>query len=203
MKIPKIFQTLFILVIAFSLASCNMPFVAPEPTATSTATPTLPPTETPIPTDTPVPPTETPTVPPVTDTPLPTPIPPTATNTKVPTAAVYYPTPRDFYSGSFENGTLTFRIGPNPYLVIPKSVVLKKAACKEGGTINTTINFEPPPTYDIDDGVFSIVYSDTVNIYGRFISEIRATGSITLKLKKDGKACTVGPLAWYADAVTP
>lgn len=202
MKKPNFFHILFISLTILSLAGCNMPFFAPEPTPTATASPTPPPTETPLPTDTPVPPTETPTLPPPTDTPPPpTPIPPTATNTKVPTVASFSPHPRDLFNGTFENGTLSFRIGPNPYLVIPKMVVVKKAVCKEGGTINDALTFDDVPTYEIKDGKFTINYMDVVIITGQFTSEVKATGSITLNLKKEGKKkCTVGPFVWYAEA---
>lgn len=202
MKKPKIFHILFVSLTILSLAGCNMPFFAPAPTATATPSPTLPPTETPLPTDTPVPPTETPTLPPPTDTPPPpTAIPPTATNTRIPTAVVVNPFPRDLFTGTFENGTLSFRIGPNPYLVIPKTVVVKKATCKEGGTISDSIAFAGTPTYEIKDGKFSINYLDMVIISGQFTSQTKATGSITLYLKKDAKKCTVGPFVWYAAAV--
>ena len=202
MKKPKIFHIFFAVLTIVSLTGCNLPFIAPEPTPTATASPTLPPTETPLPTDTPVPPTETPTVPPPTDTPPPpTAIPPTATNTKVPTVAFFFPHPRDLFNGTFETGVLSLRIGPNPYLIIPKTVVVKKATCKEGGTINDSIVFDGVPTYEIKDGKFSINYQDMVIISGQFTSQIKATGSITLNLKNEGKKCTVGPYVWYAEAI--
>lgn len=202
MKKPKIFHIFFVTLTILSLAGCNLPFIAPEPTATATATATLPPTDTPVPTDTPLPPTETPTIPPPTDTPPPpTPIPPTATNTKIPTVAAFYPIPRDLFVGTFENGSITFRIGPNPYLVIPKTVAVKKATCKEGYNISETVVFEGTPTYRIEEGKFTIIYMDSVNISGTFISQIKASGSISLNLKSEGRKCTIGPLIWYADAV--
>ncbi len=202
MSKPKIFRTLYILLTVISLSACNMPFIAPEPTATATFTATALPSNTPLPTNTPVTPTETPTLALPTETPTFTLIPPTATATKIPTRASIYPIPRSFFSGTFDNGKLTFRIGTNQYLIIPKSITVKKAVCQEGGTISQTINFEPPPNYRIEDGKFTINYEGIVVITGYFQSTTRATGTITLNLKTE-KKCTIGPLYWNASGVLP
>jgi hypothetical protein len=205
MQKPKLIHILFVCLTAFSLVGCNLPFIAPQPTATSTASPTLPPTETPLPTNTPVPPTETPTLAPPTETPpvaLPTAIPATATNTKQPTQSVFYPHPRDIFNGTFDSGVLVFRIGANPYLIIPKTVAVKKAECKEGGTLSDTVVFDTT-NYEIRDGRFSINNVNGVTITGMFTSQVRATGSITLVLKNDKKNCTIGPLFWNATGATP
>jgi len=201
----KRFHTLFSLLLVLALSGCNLPFLAPEPT------PTPLPTATEVPTNTPVPPTETPTLPPPTETatlPPPTPaitatsfLVPTAIPTKAPTLAPILPIPRDLFEGTFEGGRLSFRIGTNPNVIIPKLVTLKKAQCKGGGTISDTISFEPPPTFWLLNGKFTITAGgDQVYWTGQFNTSKRASGSITLKVKKDNKACVIGPVAWTATA---
>lgn len=193
-----------------SLTGCNLPTFGPAATPTATVTATLPPSPTP----TQPPPTETPTVPAATNTPevsQPTPPAeaaptqaPTATQPPatavVPTVGVPVPVSRALFDGVFPGGRLSFRIGELSSRVIPKTVTLKGAECKEGGKLNDSISFEPPPSFVIDQGKFTMTQGDQVTISGQFLSSTRAAGTITLRLRGGGKACTVGPLSWTANA---
>ena len=200
MKKTKLFQTMFSLLMILALSGCYMPFLAPEPTATPLPTPTDVPTATlPPPTEIPtLAPTETATLPPPTPTLMPTAFIPTAKPTKAPTLTPIEPIPRDLFTGEFEGGTLSFRIGANKTIIIPKIINLRKATCKEGGKLSDTISFEPPPSFIIENAKFTITVGTQVYWTGQFVSAKRASGSITIKVKGDSKNCTVGPVAWSA-----
>lgn len=205
MQKTKILCLLLLLTLAASVAGCNypgMPGMA-TPTATPTATPpptptSLPPTNTlpPPPTETAAPPpvpTNTQGPPPPTAVP-PTPIPPTATK------VIITPASRALFMGSFTGGTLTFRVHENSKLVIPKTVTVKSASCKEGGKISDHISFEPPPMFEIANLKFTMTQGDQVTISGQFLTATTANGTITLTIKDDSGKCTIGPLPWTASA---
>lgn len=199
-KTKPVLFTLFSLILILLTSGCNLPFIAPPdtPTPTFTNTPTqVPPTATipPTATFTPtvIPPTATATLPP----PPPTVIP---TATKVPTKEPVVPLSKSKYEGSFAGGTLLLRTGPNGASVVPKTLILKKAACKEGGKISESLSFEPPTFFWITDGKFAIYWGSEVTITGVFISPTRATGSLKLEFTSP-KKCTVGPVTWTADIV--
>lgn len=190
--------TVLMLVAALALSGCNLSVSKPEeiPTSAPTMPPTAIPTQ-PPPTNTSLP-TETATLPPPTETLfIPTPVPPTATRTVAPTAIV--PVAGDKFDGSFDNGFLVFRIGTKGNWVILKSVTLKKANCQEGGTITQVVDYPSPTNFPVENGRFSF-YLDPVTISGQFITNKRASGSIKLVFKSQGKTCTVGPLTWQASA---
>jgi hypothetical protein len=204
-KTKPVLFTIFSLFLILMTSGCNLPFISPPatPTPTFTDTPTqVPPTEIPTmaPTFTPttIPPTATATIPPA---PPPTVI-PTATKppTKAPTKEPVVPFSKTKYEGSFPGGTFLIRTGPNGASVVPKSLVLKKAACKEGGKISESMDFEPPTFFWITDGKFAIYWGNEVTITGVFISPTRATGSLKVELTSP-KKCTIGPVTWTADWV--
>jgi hypothetical protein len=207
-----------LLLIAALLAAalaCNMPrLVIPEPTRTPAptlpASPTIPPLPvknppTPTSAPSPAPPTPTFAPPPATAAPpteaaavtltlppSPTVIPPT------PTAGYPVPDDRALFEGAFTGGKLTFRIGANSQTVIPKSLTLKGAACKEGGKVSTSLTFEPPPEYPISQGRFTISYDGVVTIFGQFQSAERVLGTVSVKIIQSGGNCTFGPVPWAA-----
>ncbi len=201
----KILSILF-LVLAF-VTSCNYPGAPGAVTDTPVPSPTIPATATqppPPPTDTlpPAPPTEA--LPPAPPTATQGPPPPTApppTNTSYPTAtaAPVTPVPRALFYGTFESGELTFRIHENSKIVIPKTVTIKNAACKEGGKLSDHITFEPPPFFEITGISFTMTQGTQVSISGSFVSGTQARGTITLRLKLPNSNCTIGPLAWVAN----
>lgn len=218
-RLPPVLLLLALLV----TLSCNLvrqAFTAPTstPAPTETPTATLPPTPAPTPTVPPLPAV----IPPV-----PTQAPPTAAPTEVlaptappeasptspaayvtepppptlaPTATEGYPIPeeRALFEGTFTGGQLSFRIGADATTVIPKSVILKGATCKEGGKINYAIDFEPPPEYKIVKGAFLINYGNTVAIFGQFQGRDRVLGNVTVRVVLDGGVCNVGPLPYAA-----
>ena len=197
-------KILFLAMIVVSLAGCNYPGSAPAaPEATPT---TLPPTPTsPPPTElpTPVPPTEAPTLPPPTATLAPpTAVPATPTSRPSPTQAEIKPVPGARFEGAFEGGSFVLRINSIGTAVIPKTVRIQKATCQEGKTLSDVLSFEPPPSFVIEDGKFVISY-DSPYLYwtGAFLTPTQARGSIELKFKKDGVSCTIGPVAWIANAI--
>lgn len=202
MKTFACLKILWITMIVVSLAGCNYPGMAPPATPTS-----LPPTPTsPPPTEppTPAPPTDTPEPPPPTATfAPPTPAPPAATPTSRPTAttAVIKPTAGAKFEGSFEGGTLVFRINANSSAVIPKTINVRKATCQEGKQISTTLAFDPPPSYPIENGKFVISRDSQLYMTGSFTKSDEARGTLEIKYKKEGVTCTIGPVAWVATVV--
>jgi hypothetical protein len=197
----RIFLTV---ILAISLAACNYPGMQPEAsptlaaTNTAAASPTSPP---PTATFTAIPPTATATLVPVTPTPLPpTAIPVTPTWTPVPTVAYVDPLAGSKLDGTFEGGTLTFRVHTNGNYVIPKSVNLKKISCNEGKTLSDLITFEPPPFFEVVEGKFTMFKDTTVTISGQFITPTTARGTLSGQVKSGGKNCTFGPLSWSAAA---
>ena len=208
MNIKRTLFTLTSLALVLGLLGCNLPSTKDEATkapADVESRPTQLPTNTsppPTATFTQLPPTETPTELPPTATlpPLPTPIPATPTRRPSPTAESIVPESRARFVGTFSDGELTFRIGENSATVVLKTASVKQAPCKEGGQISDTLTFDSPTYFQIIQGAFSIVY-DIVTVSGRFTTPTRANGSITLKLRKSGANCTVGPLGWTANAV--
>lgn len=215
MKLSTPLSFLLISGLVLSLAGCNLPAAEPDATLTATPTKVLAVTPTTIPASpTPIPPTDTPTVVQPTDTPTlvpptDTPAAPTATwtNTPAPTQSYGIPLSRAKFEGTFANGELTLRIGENPNLVIPKLVTLRGAVCKEGGIINDSITFEPPPSFWITNGKFTIsiidLFSvgDQLTISGVFLTSSRASGTISISLRSNKGKCTVGPLNWTASMV--
>ena len=202
MKSASISRTLCILTIVLSLAGCNYPGAFPA--AQDTPTP-LPPTSTsPPPTEppTPIPPTEAPTLPPVTPTTVPpTPVPPTPTMRPSPTPQAIKPLPGAKYDGTFEGGKLTFRTNPTGFMVVPKTIRVDKANCQEGKKLSDTMVFEPPTYYKVEDGKFTISWDTQLYMTGVFLTSSEARGSLELKFKKEGVACTIGPVVWVARAV--
>lgn len=204
MKPVSLLKTLWIVFMVISLAGCNYPGMAPAaPEASPTslpATPTsLPPTEPP----TPVPPTEAPTLPlPTATVAPPTVVPATPTSRPSPTQAEIKPVGGARFEGTFEGGSFVLRINANGSAVIPKTVRIQKATCQEGKTLSDIFSFEPPPSFPIENGKFAISY-DAPYLYwtGTFLSTTQARGSIELKFKKEGVSCTIGPVAWIANAV--
>jgi hypothetical protein len=201
----------------FALTACNMPFLSPAVTDTPTAAPTNT-----LPAASPTPAASVTPVPSNTATPIasntPTPLPPTATivlpTLPVPTAipsstlaltpTPVKPYPRARFDGTFINGTLILRISDNSNMVIPKEVRVRNASCKEGKSLSDTINFEPPPSYEIIDGKFNLNYLDFVFISGQFFSSTSAQGMIRLILQiPGGGRCTIGPTPWKASASVP
>jgi hypothetical protein len=181
---------------ALLLSSCNYPGYAAEATqAIATATETLGIPPSPMPTDTAeAPPTDTPEPPPPTDTvgpppptqaPPPTQVPPTATRAQI------TPMPGALFVGSFTGGDFTFRVHQNGWLVIPKTVTVRNAICKEGGKFSDHITFEPPPQFKVEDGKFTMTQGSQVVISGWFSSSTVASGTITIKIKKKGENCTI------------
>jgi hypothetical protein len=189
------------LVLVISLAGCNLPSARPADTATPTAT-QIPPSPTPLPpTATAAPPTEMPTQEPPTPTKVqPTMVFPTKAPTNTPTPVVIKPAARARFDGTYDYGTFVFRIGDNPAYVVPKSITVKSAPCNEGKNRkkSDTLTLDPPTFYQVIANRFSINFGDSVIISGEFITPVKARGTLTLKLKVDGKACTIGPYAWSA-----
>jgi hypothetical protein len=110
------------------------------------------------------------------------------------------PLPTVKFEGTFEGGTLVFRINDKGNMVIPKEIRVKKALCNEGKTMTTLLAFDPPPFFPITDGKFTITREKQLTVTGIFISPKQARGSIELYLLKNGKPCTIGPLTWVATA---
>jgi hypothetical protein len=104
------------------------------------------------------------------------------------------------FEGTFEGGELVFRINQIATAVIPKSVRIRKAKCKEGKTISDLLAFDPPPSYPIEDGSFSIVIGDQLSWSGMFTTPKQARGTIRMFLKSEGINCTIGPVGWIAYA---
>lgn len=195
-------RIMLIVLVAISIVGCNLPASKSAVTATATKPKAPPPTATqpPQPTDTVAPPpTATPEVlVPTATIPLPpTVVPPTATRTKVPTQVSIKPTPRAKFSGTFEYGTISFRIDSSGSMIIPKSVSVKKGPCKESGkTASDTVAFDASFAYPIVDARFSISISGEATISGQFLTSKTAGGSLTLYFKN----CTVGSYSWSAKA---
>jgi hypothetical protein len=197
-------KTLCILILIASLAGCNYPGAAPVVQDTPTALPSSP-TSPPPPTELPtlIPPTEAPTLPPAT----PTTVPPTAAPPKPPTArpsptvSEIKPQAGARFEGSFDGGTLVLRINANGTAVIPKTIRVTKATCQEGKKLSDTLSFEPPTSFAVEDGQFTITWGTQVDMPGIFTSPTQARGSLELKFKKESVACTIGPVAWVAEAV--
>jgi len=191
--------TLLILLLILPALGCNfITSVIAKPTATSTQTETStlpPPTET----FTPEPPTAEPATATLTILETSTLAPDTLENTVAPTLAAIVPEAGVKFVGSFDGGLLSFRISSNSNAVIPKTLNFKKAACKEGGTISDLQAFDPPPSFLIDKGKFTIS-RDTLLWTGFFTTPRQARGSVEIKLKKGGSNCTIGPIAWIAEA---
>jgi hypothetical protein len=200
MKSISFLKAICIVLIILSLAGCNYPGALPQATPTS-----LPPTPTsPPPTEppTPIPPTEAPTLPPPTEPPAPpTPIPPTPTSRPSPTPTAVKPAAGVKFDGTFDGGTLTFRTNPTGYMVVPKTIRVVKANCQNGKTLSDTLSFEPPTYYPVEDGKFTINWDSQVIMSGVFQTSTQARGTLELKFKKEGVACTIGPVPWSASAV--
>jgi hypothetical protein len=204
MKPVSFLKILWIVMIVVSLAGCNYPGAAPavpqETPTTLPPSPTLPPpTEPP----TPIPPTQAPTLPPPTATLAPpTAVPATPTSRPSPTQAEIKPVAGARFEGTFEGGSVVLRINSNGSAVIPKTVRIQKATCQEGKILSDILSFEPPPSFPIEDGKFAISY-DNPYLYwtGTFLTPTQARGSIELRFKKEGVSCTIGPVAWMANAV--
>ncbi|MBN2547680.1 MAG: hypothetical protein JXB15_00870 [Anaerolineales bacterium] len=198
MKSNPILCILLTTALILILAGCNFPSAA---TATNTALPASPnsaPTATAVP-PTPAPPSETPTeLPPTATIALPSPEPFTPEPSQTPTQTVIQPEPGALFEGTFENSILQFRISKNGQEVIPKMIRVRKASCREGGTITTLLAFDPPPSFPITDGQFVIARDKQIYWTGIFTSARNARGSIELHLGTGGKNCTVGPVSWYA-----
>lgn len=200
MKPVSHLKILCIAMIVLTLAGCNYPGMAPAATPTSPSpTPTSPPpTEPP----TPVPPTDTPAPPPPTATTAPpTPVPATPTSRPTPTTAVIKPEAGARFEGTFEGGTLVFRINAISSAVIPKTINVRKATCQEGKQLSTTLAFDPPPSYDIENGKFTISRDSQLYMTGIFTKSDEARGTLEIRYKKEGVACTIGPVVWVANAV--
>jgi len=193
----------FTIVLALIASGCDMPFgtsptETPTPTATFTFTPipptatytSIPPTEMP----TPIPPTPTATI---TLAPPPTKV---ATPTKIVSPTPVVPIPKAKFEGTFPGGSITFRTGPHGASVVPKYLILKKAACNEGGKVSDTISFDPPTFFWIMDGKFAIGWGDVLAMSGQFTAPNKAAGSIKIVTKRNGKTCTIGPVYWNAMA---
>jgi hypothetical protein len=200
MKPGSYLKILCIVMMVVSLAGCNYPGMAPAATPTS-----LPPTPTsPPPTEppTPVPPTDTPAPPPPTATTAPpTPVPATPTSRPTATTAVIKPEAGAKFEGTFEGGTLVFRINAISSAVIPKTINVRKATCQEGKLLSTTLAFDPPPSYDIENGKFTISRDTQLYLTGIFTKSDEARGTLEIKYKKEGVTCTIGPVVWVATAV--
>lgn len=203
MKNNRPIQAFLILVLAVSMTACNLPQSKPTATATQAATP-IPPSPTPLP-----PPTETATLEPPTPT---LPLPPTATQpivfptrepSKTFTPVVIKPAAHARFDGVFEYGKLVLRVDNNPAYIVPKSVTIKSAPCKEGkGKKSDTLTLDPPTYYQIVENKFYIDFGGgMVKISGEFISPTKARGTITMSLRAEGKSCTLGPYAWSASAI--
>jgi hypothetical protein len=203
MKSASFLKILWTVMIVLSLAGCNYPGAAP---AATEASPTpLPPSPTsPPPTEppTPIPPTEAPTLPPPTATLAPpTAIPPTPTLRATPTKAEIKPTPGARFEGTFEGGYLIFRINSNASAVIPKSIRVQKATCQEGKKMSDLLAFDPPPSFPIEDGNFTISRDTQLYMTGTFLTPTQARGSLQIKFRKEGVTCTIGPVVWIASAI--
>lgn len=203
MKNKRPLQAFLILVLVVSLTACNLPSSKPSATATQAATP-VPPSPTPLPpteTATPEPPTATPTeeVLPTVTLPI---INPTREPSRTPTMVTFKPAPHARFDGTFEYGKLVLRIDNNPIYIVPKTVTVKGAPCKEGkGKLSDSLTLEPPTYYEIVQNRFYIDFGGgMVKISGELISATKMRGSITITLKADGKTCTAGPYAWTASA---
>ena len=205
MKPVSFAKILWMTLIVASLAGCNYPGAAPAaPEASPTALPATPTSPPPTEPPTPIPPTEAPTLPPPPTATLapPTAIPATPTSRPSPTVAEIKPTAGARFEGTFEGGSMVFRINSNGSAVIPKTIKVQKASCQEGKTLSDTLSFEPPPQYEIKDGNFEISYTDPYLYWtGTFLTTTQARGSIELKFKKEGVSCTIGPVVWVASAV--
>lgn len=203
MRLAPMKAVFYVLMIVLLLTGCNYPGMAPAaPEASPT---TIPPTPTsPPPTEppTPIPPTETPPPPPPTATfAPPTPVPATPTLRPSPTQAVIKPVPGARFEGTFDGGSLVLRISANGNAVIPKTVRIQKASCQEGKTLSDIISFEPPPFFPIENGKFVISISNPYVYWtGAFVTSTQARGTIELKFKGEGVACTIGPVPWVANA---
>jgi hypothetical protein len=117
-----------------------------------------------------------------------------------PTQAAIEPQPGAKFDGVFTGGEITFRTSQNGKQVIPKSVRVRKATCQQGKTVSDLIAFDPPPSFPITDGEFTMSKGDIITISGMFTSPSNAQGSLVIHLKAGGTACTVGPVAWSASA---
>jgi hypothetical protein len=203
MKSASFLRKLCILMIVLSLAGCNYPGAFPAAQDTPTPLPPSPTSPPPTEPPTPIPPTEAPTQPPVTPTAAPpTPVPPTPTSRPSPTVAEIKPLAGARFEGTFEGGTMVFRINANGSAVIPKTIRVQKATCQEGKTLSDTLSFEPPPQFPVEDGKFIISYDDPyMYLTGAFLSSTQARGSLELKFKKESVACTIGPVVWVAKVV--
>jgi hypothetical protein len=104
------------------------------------------------------------------------------------------------FEGTFEGGEIVFRTSQNGKMVIPKSVRIRKARCQEGKTYSDLIAFDPPPSFPITDGKFTITKDSYMTMYGEFTTPNQARGTISMTLKGEGKTCTIGPVGWIAYA---
>ena len=204
MKNKRPLQAILILVLVFSLTACNLPSSKPSATATQAAT-AVPPSATPLPppteTATPEPPTATPTEELLPTATLPI-VNPTREPSKTPTKEIIKPPAHARFDGTFEYGKLVLRIDNNPAYIVPKTVTIKGAPCKEGkGKLSDSLTLEPPTYYEIVENRFYIDFGGgMVKISGEFISPLKARGTITIAVKVEGKNCTVGPYPWTASA---
>ena len=202
MKSASFSRILCILIITLSLAGCNYPGAFPAAQDTPTAVPPTPTSPPPTEPPTPIPPTEAPTLPPVTPTTAPpTPVPPTPTMRPSPTVAEIKPLAGAKFDGTFEGGSLVLRINANGTAVIPKTIRIQKANCQEGKQLSDTLVFEPPTSFPVEDGKFTITWDTQVTMSGVFLTSSEARGSLELKFKKESVSCTVGPIVWVARAV--
>jgi len=83
-------------------------------------------------------------------------------------------------------------------MVVPKTIRIVKANCQEGKKLSDTMTFEPPTYFKVEDGKFTITWDTQVTMSGVFLTPTEARGSLELKFKKEGVACTIGPVVWVA-----
>jgi len=200
----RIKKTMAVAVMILAMLACNLP--SEEPSAVPTASPTVAaPTQAPSPTVPPQPVTPPTTIPleiePPTLAPtVPTPVPATPTATLVPTQPAIKPDEKIKMDGTFVGGELTLRTGENGNTIIPKSVRIRKAECKQGQIAQDLLAFDPPPSYPIEDGKFTIDAKGIIVIYGQFTTPKSARGTLTIKINAGGEPCTIGPVVWTASA---
>jgi hypothetical protein len=204
MKSASIRKIIYLVLIVVLLAGCNYPGAAPAaPEASPTSPPSTPTSPPPTEPPTPIPPTEAPTEPPPPTATLapPTPHPPTPTIRPSATQVVIKPVPSAKFEGTFDGGSLVLRINSNGTAVIPKTVKVQKATCQNGKNLSTTLSFEPPPSYPIENGKFTISDDTRLSLTGIFETSSKMRGTLVVNFKKEGVSCTTGTVPWVASAV--
>jgi len=131
----------------------------------------------------------------------PTAAPPQPTSRPSPTISIIKPLAGARFEGVFEGGSLVLRINANGSAVIPKTIRVQKANCQEGKQLSDTLVFEPPTSFPVENSKFTITWDTQVSMPGIFLTPTQARGSLELKFKKEGVACTFGPVVWVAEAV--